>query len=254
MKKIINFLMNNFITSTIISCITYVFYGIVIGISLVPSLILMFEFLKRFELNSVINITYFSILLGVATYVFFIVALIVFGIVERILVIGFKPGRYPITSPLFARWLVYSGLHVILLNLVLPYVSGTVFAKIFYRILGCKIGKNVFINTKGLHDSYLLEIEDNVVIGGDANISCHIFEGNHLILNNVKIGSNTLISAESYIMPGVEIGKNCNIGLKAYVRKNKKIEDGSMIMAVPGMPSKKVAEIIREPKELAKNK
>ena len=133
-----------------------------------------------------------------------------------------NPGRYSTNSPLFARWLIYSGLHVILLNLVLPYVSGTAFAKIFYRILGC-----------------------NVIIGGDANISCHIFEGNHLILNKVKIGSNTLISAESYIMPGVTIGKNCNIGLKAYVRKNRKIEDGSVIMAVPGMPSKKVAEIIK---------
>lgn len=61
-------------------------------------------------------------------------------------------------------------------------MSGTPFAKLFYKMLGCKIGKNVFINTKGLHDSYLLEIEDNVVIGGDSNINCHIFEGRELIL------------------------------------------------------------------------
>ena len=98
----------------------------------------------------------------------------------------------------------------------------------------------------------MLEIEDNVVIGGDANISCHIFEGRYLILNKIKIGANTLISAEAYLMPGVEVGKNCNIGLKAYVRKNRKIEDGSIIMAVPGVPSKKVAEIISDRKEMKK--
>jgi len=46
-------------------------------------------------------------------------------------------------------------------------------------------------------------------------------------------------------MPGVEIGNKCNIGIKAYVRKNRKIEDGSMIMAVPGTDAKKVAELIR---------
>ena len=227
MKKIIGFLMNNPLTSMIISLITYIFYGSVIGVSMVPSILIVFKFIEYVKLDSLKNI-------------------VLFAIVERILVIGFKPGRYSTSSPLFARRLIYSGLHVILLNLVLPYVSGTAFAKIFYRILGCKIGKNVFINTVGLHDSYLLEIDDNVIIGGDANISCHIFEGNHLILGNVKIGSNTLISAESYIMPGVTIGNNCNIGLKAYIRKNRKIEDGSMIMAVPGMPSKKVAEIIKE--------
>lgn len=246
MKKIIGFLMNNPLTSMIISLITYIFYGSVIGVSMVPSILIVFKFIEYVKLDSLKNIVLFGIVIGISIYLFFIVALFVFAIVERILVIGFKPGRYSTSSPLFARRLIYSGLHVILLNLVLPYVSGTAFAKIFYRILGCKIGKNVFINTVGLHDSYLLEIDDNVIIGGDANISCHIFEGNHLILGNVKIGSNTLISAESYIMPGVTIGNNCNIGLKAYIRKNRKIEDGSMIMAVPGMPSKKVAEIIKE--------
>ncbi len=246
MKKVIGFLMNNPLTSMLISLLTYVFYGAVIGISMFPSIYLVYRFVDYIEFDSIKSIILLSVVVGISIYLFFIFALLVFAIVERILVIGFKPGRYPSTSPLFARWLLYSGLHVILLNLVLPYVSGTVFAKIFYRILGAKIGKNVFINTVGLHDSYLLEIDDNVVIGGDANISCHIFEGNHLILGNVKIGSNTLISAESYIMPGVTIGKNCNIGLKSYIRKNRNIEDGSMIMSVPGIPCKKVAEIIKD--------
>ncbi len=246
MKKIIEFLMNNWLTSTVISLIVYIFYGLVIGVSMIPSALLIYEFVKYVGLNDIKTIILLSITIGIAIYLFFIVALIVFGVVERILTIGFKPGKYPTSSGVFARWLVYSGLHVILLNLVLPYVSGTVYAKIFYRILGCKIGKNVFINTRGLHDSYLLTIKDNVVIGGDANISCHIFEGNYLYLNNIEIGSNTLISAESYIMPGVTIGNNCNIGLKTYIRKNKKIEDNSVIMSIPGIPNKKVAEIIKD--------
>lgn len=249
MKKVIDFLMNNCITSAIISLITYIFYGVVIGISLVPSISMMYLVLQYIRPNNITNIVILAIVTGVSVYLFFIMALVVFGIIERLLVIGFKPGKYATNTAVFARWLIYSGLHVILLNLVLPYVSGTIFAKIFYRILGCKIGKNVFINTTGLHDAYLLEIDDNVVIGGGANISCHIFEGNKLILNHIKIGSNTLISADSYIMPGAEIGKNCNIGIKAYVRKNKKIEDNSIIMAIPGLSHRKVAEIITDKKE-----
>ena len=252
MNKIINFLMNNPITSAVISLVVYIFYGIVIGISLIPSVILIYQFIKYIKLDNIQNIILLALAIGVAIYLFFITSLIVFAVVERMLTIGFKPGKYSTSSGVFARWLVYSGLHVILLNLVLPYVSGTIFAKIFYRILGCKIGKNVFINTKGLHDAYLLTIKDNVVIGGDANISCHIFEGNYLLLNKIEIGSNTLISAEAYIMPGVIIGDNCNIGLKAYVRKNKKIENNSIIMAIPGIPNKKVVEIIKE-KNTAKN-
>jgi len=252
MKKLIGFLMDFWLTSALLSALTYVFYGLVIGISLFPSIMIVHKFLQYFPLDNLQNLLLFALVIGICIYVFFISALIVFGIFEKILVLGFKPGRYSTNSFTFVRWLIYSGLHVILLNLVLPYVSGTFFAKIFYRILGCKFGKNVFINTVGLHDAYLLELGDNVIIGGDANISCHIFEGNQLILGNIKIGSNTLISAEAYIMPGVTIGNNCNIGIKAYIRKNRTIEDKQIIMAVPGMPHKKVAEIIQERKEFIK--
>ena len=248
MKKIIQFLMSNFITYSIISLLTYVFYSIVIGISLMPSIYIMYKYITVIGLNSILKILLLGPIIGIFVYMFFITALVVFGILERILTIGFKPGRYSVESGVFARWLVYSGLHIILLNTVLPFMTGTPWAKIFYKILGCKMGKNVFVNTKGLHDAYLLEFEDNIVVGGDSNISCHIFEGNELILGKIKIGSNSLISANSYIMPGATIGKNCNIGLYSYVRKNKVIEDNSMIMAIPGLPAKKVAEIIKDKK------
>jgi len=248
MKKLIGFLMSNPITYGIISLFIYAFYGTLIGISLSPSIYIIYKFVNIVELNNILNIFLLGIVTGISVYVFFITSLILFGIVERILTIGFKPGRYKVDTFTFARWLVYSGVHIILLNTVLPFMTGTPWAKIFYWILGCKIGKNVFINTKGLHDSYLLEIEDNVVIGGDTNISCHIFEGKELILDNIKIGEGTLIGANCYIMPGATIGKHCSIGLYSYIRKKRIIEDKSVIMAVPGLSAKKIAEIIKEKK------
>ena len=249
MKKFISALMADPICNAIMSIFVYIFYGAVIGISLAPSALFLFKMLDVIKLDSYLNIFLYSLCIGVAIYMFFIVSLIVFGIFERILTIGFKPGRYSISSMTFARWIIYSGLHVILLNLVLPYVSGTVWNRLFYKILGAKMGKNVFINSPKLSDAYLLTLGDNVVIGGDASVSCHIFEGDKLILGEIKIGSNTLIGADAYVMPGSEIGNNCNIGLKATVRKNKKIPDKSMILAFPGTPAKKIAELLKDEKE-----
>ena len=245
MQKLIKFFTTNPLMFSLVSLFTYIFYGVVIGVSMIPSFLFIKYIFSLINIEQTVGIILLAISVGVAIYIYFITSLIVFGVVQRILTIGFKPGRYKTNSPLFARWLIYSGLHVLLLNTTMPFMTGTVWGKLFYRILGCKLGKNVFINSKGLHDAYLLEIGDNVVIGGDANISCHIFEGDTLILGNIKIGNNTLISAESYIMPGVQIGNKCSIGIKAYVRKNRKVEDGSVIMAVPGMDAKKVAELIK---------
>ena len=245
MKKLIQFLTTNPIMFTVASLLTYVFYGLVIGASMIPSVLGIQYLLKLIDLSTIQGAIYLALGIGVAIYVYFITSLVVFGIVQKILTLGIKPGKYKTNTFTFARWIIYSGLHVILLNTTLPFMTGTAWIKLYFRILGCKIGKNVFINSKGLHDAYLLELGDNVVIGGDANISCHIFEGDTLILGKIKIGNNVLISAESYIMPGVEIGEKCNIGLKAYVRKNRKIESGSMIMTVPGVDAKKIAEIIK---------
>ena len=47
-------------------------------------------------------------------------------------------------------------------------------------------------------------------------------------------------------MPDVTIGNNCSIGLYSYIRKKRNIEDKSMIMAIPGLPAKKVAELIKK--------
>ncbi len=248
MKKLISALLADPICNAIISLFTYVFYGAIIGISLAPSGLFLYEMSKILPLINYLNVFLFTLCVGVSIYMFLVVSVFVFGIFERILTIGFKPGRYTVTSPTFARWIIYSGLHVIFLNLVLPYISGTVWNKLFYKLLGAKIGKNVFINSPKLSDAYLLELGDNVVIGGDASITCHIFEGNSLILGQIKIGNNVLIGAESYIMPGVTIEDNCNIGLKASIRKNKTIPEKSMILSFPGTPAKKIAEIIKESK------
>jgi len=248
MKKILNFLITNQITYSIGMLFVYAFYGAVFGISLAPSLLLIHKVFNILTFSIPWHFLIFTITIGISLYLFFIVALLVFGIVEKILVIGFKPGKYSTSSFLFLRWLIYSGLHILLLNTVMPFMAGSSFAKIFYRILGAKIGKNTFINTRGLHDAYLLEIGDNVVIGGETDISCHIFEGNSLILGKIKIGNNTLIGTHCYIMPDVTIGNKCNIGLYSYIRKKRNIEDGSMIMAIPGINARKVAEIIKENK------
>ncbi len=248
MKKILNFLVTNQITYSIGMILVYIFYGAVFGISLVPSMFLVYKIFSLLDFSLWWSFLIFGITIGASLYLFFIVALIVFGIFEKLLVLGFKPGKYSTSSFLFLRWLIYSGLHILLINTVLPFMAGSSFAKIFYRILGAKIGKNTFINTRGLHDAYLLEIGENVVIGNETDISCHIFEGNHLILGKIKIGDNTLIGTHCYIMPDVTIGSKCNIGLYSYVRKKRNIEDGTMLMAIPGLNARKVAEMIKEEK------
>ena len=126
-----------------------------------------------------------------------------------------------------------------------PIIPVTFLINLYFRIQGCHIGRKVRINTYALTDSFLLTLGDNVVLGGDSDVTCHLFEHDHLILDPIAIGENSLIGSRSYISPGVSIGRNCTIGVNTYIRKGKVIPDGSIVTSVAGVDIRTARSIER---------
>jgi tetrahydrodipicolinate N-succinyltransferase len=89
------------------------------------------------------------------------------------------------------------------------------------------MGKGVRLNSWSLNDAYLIEIGDNVTIGGGTDITPHQWEDNQLILEPIRIGSGTLIGAHCYITSGVTIGRDCLIGIRSFIRRGRKIPDNT---------------------------
>ena len=116
-----------------------------------------------------------------------------------------------------------------LLNIfVLPPIKS-----FFLSLIGCKIGKNVFLaGEEWISDPCVIEIGDNAMIGGRALITGHLAE-DKLIIKKIKIGKNCLIGGDSFIMPGVTVEDNVVVGAKSLVTKNKKLEKGKIYAGVP---------------------
>jgi acetyltransferase-like isoleucine patch superfamily enzyme len=244
MKKFIALIAQSEIVNAAVTSLIYIFYAFIIGISLFPSVYLLLYCYRRLSpVGSLQSIALFSIGCGIALMVFFVTGTIIISITIRLLSFGVKAGRYPMVSSTMVRWLVYSGLYNLAGRLILTNVPMSFLTNLFFRIIGAKIGKNVQLNSWFLNDAYLLEIGDNVVIGGKTDVSCHTFEKGFLILKNVKIGSNTFIGQRCYISPGVTIGENCVIGQYAFVRKNTIVPDKTTLSAIAGLPVRTVARI-----------
>lgn len=243
MKKVILFIAESAITQIVITLITYTVYAAILGLTLVPSVYVIIFSFKKYLLQTITipDLSLFCFFLGLALYLYFISGVIIMSIVIRILSYGMKPGKYPQASFSMLRWLIYSGIYHIAGSTILNFIPMTFFTNLFFKLMGAKIGKNVYINTWFLNDAYLLEIEDNVVIGGKCDISCHTFENNSLVLSPIKIGEGTLIGTRCYISPGVTIGKRCKIGMYSFIRKNSTIPDGTFISSIAGMNIKDVA-------------
>jgi acetyltransferase-like isoleucine patch superfamily enzyme len=235
----------------LVALLFFSFYAAVIGLALFPS-ILFLAWTARELLSSPgwTDLLLFSLSLGGALFIYFLVGVLVMGGLIRLLSLGIKPGKYPAVSITTVRWLLYSGIATIAVVTILPMIPVSWFSNLYFRIIGCKIGKNVYLNSFLINDAYLIEIGDDVTVGGKANISCHLFEKNFLILDRIKIGSHSLIGAFSYISPGVEIGERCTIGLNCYVRRGTKIKPGSVFTSLGGLPIK---EMIQLEKHVSRN-
>ena len=101
--------------------------------------------------------------------------------------------------------------------------------RIFYRLRGSNIGKNVDIaNFVFLEDIFpeLITIQDNVDLGPNVVIvthdsSYHCNHSEHPIKTaEVIIGKNAYIGAGAIILPGVHIGEHSVIGAGAVVTKD----------------------------------
>jgi acetyltransferase-like isoleucine patch superfamily enzyme len=249
-----------------ITLVTYAFYACIIGLSLGPSIAFLAWAWKTIIATGSAHgfaaavgaalgggagakgpgfwsWVLFSLCAGGSIYLYFITGILVMGLAIRALSLGIKPGIYPDASPTMLRWLIYSGIYTIARATILPMVPMTWFSNLFYKLLGCKMGKHVFLNTWTLNDAYLIELGDDVTVGGGAELSCHLYEKGRLVLDRIRIGEGSLVGANCYISPGVTIGKKCVVGLGSVLRRGKTIPDGVHYTSLAGLPVREMARI-----------
>jgi hypothetical protein len=241
------------VVKSVLTLVVYAFYACVLGASLAPSTMLIVWALNRFlapvanagRFPGIGSLLLFCLFIGAAAFVFFFFGLLLMGCVIRLLSLGVKPGRHEAASPVVLLWIVLNGVFTMAWRIILPIVPMTPFSQMFYRLSGCRIGKNVWINSINLIDSYMITIGDNTVIGGEAVLSPHVFENGKLLIKPITIGKNCLIGGHSYISPGVTIGDGSVIGMKAYVRRGKHLPPGSRLSSMAGLPLERALDLER---------
>jgi len=139
-----------------------------------------------------------------------------------------KEGEYPFISLGMLRWYIANALQFLVWTTFGDFLLMTPFAALFYRLMGANLGLNVQINSKFCADLSLLDIGDNVVIGGHATVIAHSFESRGLILKRVRIGRNAIIGLNAIVLPGADIGERAVIGAGVFVPKGTHIQPGTV--------------------------
>lgn len=222
--------------SYLIALIPLYLLGIIImSISLTPG-VYFFQYILDLSKEWIpiyhFGVIAFALVIGFFMYGFTIIFVAPFF--NFILPVRIKPWRGGYYSLQSVPWYFHNAITYLVRYTFLEFITPTPINILFYRLMGMKIGKGVHLNTTNISDPSLIEIEDNVTIGGSATIVCHYAVRGYLVIAPVKIRKGATVGLKATIMGDVEIGAGATIAPHEIVLPKSRIP--------AGYPSKQTGE------------
>jgi len=201
------------------------------GIALIPA----YHLLRS---TSALPLPWRFFIYPVAFFLFIFALIALTGITKRFLRAN-VPGTYNypgdravktwIANMTIPQFLLVPFSRLILLNATLRFIT--------YRLYGVRLHYSTSISTAAfLRDFDLLYIGKNTVIGPWVRLIAHLFPSpGKLIMGNLTIGDNCVISNETTLLPGATVGNNvfidkdCILGIQSVIKDNCHIGFRTMI-------------------------
>jgi acetyltransferase-like isoleucine patch superfamily enzyme len=153
-------------------------------------------------------------------------------------------------SPEVLRWVKYSVAGHVVRMLCGELFRATPVWSWFVRAMGASVGRGVHINSKAIYDFNLVTLEERVVVGGRAQISCHFVEGGLLKVAPVVFRKGSTIGTASIVSPGVEVGEGGQIGALSFATKHTRIPAHTAYGGVPARFLKRFEPGVRLTEEI----
>ena len=216
------------LVSYIVALIPLYIIGILaMGISALPGVIL-FHYILDIAGGMPILLYHLSIGCGlvISYFLYGLTLIFVIPLFNFLMPFRLKPFRGGYYSLETVPWYFHNAFTYIVRYTFLEFVTPTPINMLFYRMMGMKIGKNAHINTTNISDPCIIEIGDNVTIGGSVYIIGHYASKGFLIVERVKIHDRVTIGLKATIMGDVEIGEGAMIGPHEVVLPKSRIPPG----------------------------
>jgi non-ribosomal peptide synthetase-like protein len=158
-------------------------------------------------------------------------SLIFLSIVIKWLVIGrFKPGKYPLWSAYYWRfWFVRQVLSFVPIFLL----NGSPLLNWYCRLMGAKIGKDVYLGTTDFLAYDLVSIGDGCSIGTDSSLlGCEVIDG-WLKIDRITIGKDCVVGTNSVLGLNSQLEDDTELGDLSYLPDNRIIPTGEIWAGAP---------------------
>lgn len=116
------------------------------------------------------------------------------------------------------------------------FLRGTPMLPPCMRLLGCKTGKGIYMDTTQLTEFDCVSIGDYATLNSWCGPQTHLFEDRIMKIGNVSIGRGVTIGARSTILYGAHIGDGATLGPLTLILKGENIPQGTRWIGSPAEP------------------
>ncbi|MEC5216694.1 non-ribosomal peptide synthetase-like protein [Actimicrobium sp. GrIS 1.19] len=119
----------------------------------------------------------------------------------------------------------------------MAYLRGTPMLPVAFNLLGCKIGKGVYLDTTDITEFDCATIGDHSEINALACPQTHLFEDRVMKIDHVIIGKRVYMGPRSSVLYSAVVGDDAKLGALTLVMKGEFIPPGSSWRGCPAAPA-----------------
>jgi non-ribosomal peptide synthetase-like protein len=179
------------------------------------------------------DLTVTGLLYGMGTFIFV-------AILKWLLLFRYQKRSVPMWTPFV--WLsegvtnLYEGIAV---PNFMRYLRGTPWLPLAFKLLGCKIGRGVYLDTTDITEFDCVTIGDYSELNALACPQTHLFEDRVMKIDHVSIGSRVYMGPRSAVLYSATVADNAKLGALTLVMKGEFIPAGSSWHGCPAAPTGK---------------
>lgn len=174
-----------------------------------------------------------SILPALLVYSISLPVLLLLAVAVKWLLLGrMKPGSHPLWGWYYLRfWFVRQLSRAVAVR----YMAGTPLLGWYYRLLGARIGRDVFLGGAGLATPDLLDIGDGTSVGYDTSVDGSWVEDGLLQLAPIAIGKNCVVGNRSVLGGHTAMEDGSELGDLSYLAEGVRIPAGRRYVGSPAV-------------------
>ncbi len=195
-------------------------------------------------LNSVVQLSHITGRIGLLAMIpvlfagFGVMAAMVAVVIKWAVVGRYRPAENPLWSGAVWRSEFVTAVQENLANpFLLDMLLGTPYLPWFFRAMGTKIGRGVYMDTTEITEYDLVSIGDDVCLNGDCTLQTHLFEDRVMKMSTVTIGNRCSVGAGSIVLYDTRMESEAQLGPLSLLMKGEVLRAGPIWQGVPARKS-----------------